>query len=62
MIQKIVKKRDLNDCSSIKDDLAFWLNKPPEERLSAVDYLRKQHHGNTARLQRTARIIQQTQS
>lgn len=62
MIQKIIKKQDLNDCSSIKDDLAFWLNKPPEERLWAVDFLRKQHHGNTARLQRTARIIQQTQS
>ena len=60
MIQKILKKRALNDCSSIKDDLTFWLNKPPEKRLSAVDYLRKQHHGNTARLQRTARIIQQT--
>jgi hypothetical protein len=62
MIQKIVKKSIINDLSSIKEDLTFWLNKSPEERLSAVEYLRRQHDGNTARLQRSARIIQLAQS
>jgi len=61
MIQKIVKIRDLDDCSSIKDDLAYWLSKDPEERVAVVDYLRRQYHGNTARLQRTARVRQRTQ-
>jgi hypothetical protein len=38
--------------------LAYWLSKSSEDRFSAVEYLRRQHHGNTARLQRSARIIQ----
>jgi hypothetical protein len=58
MIQKIVKKGIMGDLSSIKDDLAYWLSKPPEERVAAVDFLRRQYNGNTARLQRSARVIQ----
>ncbi len=61
MIQKTVKKRNLNNFSSIKDDLSYWLSKLPEERVAAVDYLRRKHHGNTERLQRFARVIQRTQ-
>ena len=59
MIKKIVTKRKLYE-SSLKDDLAYWLSKPPEERIAAVDYLRKQYHGSTTRLQRSARVIQRT--
>lgn len=62
MIQKVVTKRTLNDSSSRKDDLLFWLSKSPEERVSTVEYLRRQFYGSTARLQRSARIIQRTQS
>ena len=58
MIQKIVKKAGINEFSSIKEDLAYWLGRPSEERVAAVDYLRRQYNGNTARLQRSARIIQ----
>ena len=61
MIQKTVKKRNLNNFSSIKDDLSYWLSKAPEERVATVDYLRRQYHGSTARLQRSARVIQRTQ-
>ena len=61
MIQKVVTKRTLNDASSRKDDLLFWLSKSPEERVSTVEYLRRQFYGSTARLQRSARIIQRTQ-
>ncbi len=61
MIQKVVTKRNLNDSSSIKEDLAFWLKKTHEERVAAVDYLRRQYHGSTARLQRLARVVKQTQ-
>lgn len=61
MIRKIVKIRDLDDPDSIKNDLDYWLSRNPEERLAAVEYMRRQHHGNTARLQRTARVIQRTQ-
>ena len=62
MIQKIVKKGKMDELSSIEEDLAYWLSKPPEERVAAVDFLRRQYNGNTARLQRSARIIQLKQS
>ncbi len=62
MIQKIVKKGTMDELSSIEEDLAYWLSKPPEERVAAVDFLRRQYNGNTARLQRSARIIQLKQS
>jgi len=62
MIQKIVKKYRIDDILSARDDLAYWLSKALEDRVSAIAYLRRQHHGNTARLQRSARIIQLSQS
>ena len=61
MIQKIVKKCSVDDFSSIREDLAYWLSRPPDERVATVDYLRRQYHGNTARLQRSARAIQRAQ-
>jgi hypothetical protein len=60
MIQKIATTKDFRNNDSISDDLKFWLNKTPEERVSTVEYLRRQHHGNTARLQRVARVIQRS--
>ena len=60
MIRKVVNKRDLHDFSSIKEDLLYWLSKTPEERVAAVDYLRKQYHGSTERLQRSARVFQRS--
>ena len=60
MIKKVVKKMDLEKSNSINEDLKFWLAKEPEERVSAVEYLRKQYHGNTERLQRVARVIQRS--
>ena len=61
MIKKVITKKNINE-SLIKEDLAYWLNKSPEERVSAVEYLRKQYYGNTARLQRSARVVQRPQS
>ena len=57
MIKKVVKIRDLKEKG---DDLAYWLSKPPKERIEAVEILRKQAHGNTERLQRVARVIQRS--
>jgi hypothetical protein len=61
MVKRIVTRRNLRDSSSIKDDLEYWLSKPPEERVATVDYLRGQYHGSTTRLQRSARVIQRAQ-
>lgn len=41
-----------------RDDLAYWLSRSPAERIAAVEYLRRQAGAGSARLQRTARIIQ----
>jgi hypothetical protein len=58
MIQKVIKKRSLQEVSSRQEDLAYWLSKTPEERVAAVDYLRRQYYGSAARLQRVARVVQ----
>ncbi len=58
MIAKVVKVKNLNDKDLILEDLKYWLSKSPEERVEAVDYLRKQFHGSSERLQRVARVIQ----
>jgi len=38
------------------------LLKTPEERVAAVEYLRRQHNGGTAKLQRVAHVIKRSQS
>lgn len=60
MIEKTVKKLDLKRESSIREDLAYWLSKTPQERIAAIEFLREQYHGSPERLQRSARVIQQT--
>ncbi len=57
MIEKVVSVKDMDNERMILDDLTYWLSKPPEERVAAVDYLRRQFHGSSARLQRVARVI-----
>ena len=61
MDKKTVVKKRLQDITP-SDDLAYWLSRPPSERLAAVETLRRQHYGHaaTARLQRVARVIQRT--
>ena len=60
MIKKVVKIRNINDKSLLLDDLEYWLSKSHEERVAAVDYLRRQFHGSSERLQRVVRVIQRT--
>jgi hypothetical protein len=58
MIQKLVNKHRLHERTTAHDDLNYWLSRTPEERVAAVDYLRTQFYGNTAGLQRVARVVQ----
>ncbi len=58
MIEKVVRKGSLQDLSEIKEDLTYWLSKTPDERIAEVERLRRQFHGSSARLQRSARIVQ----
>jgi len=61
MIEKVAVIRSLKDRSAEREDLAYWLSRPPGERMEAVDSLRREFHGELPRLQRVARVIQRKQ-
>jgi hypothetical protein len=58
-MRKVVTKRKLRD-NSQSEDLAYWLNRPYEERISAVEILRRQFYGSSERLQRVSRVVERT--
>ena len=58
-MKKAVTKRNLKD-SSHMDDLAYWLSRPPGDRISAVEILRRQHYGDSERFQRVFSIVERT--
>lgn len=60
MIQKVVRKTSFKDFSEVKANLSYWLSKTPEERVAAVELLRRQYNGSPGRLQRSARVIQRS--
>ncbi|MGA2316790.1 MAG: hypothetical protein ABSG71_10470 [Thermodesulfobacteriota bacterium] len=62
MTEKVVRKGKMKDFVEVKENLAYWLSKTPEERVAAVEYLRRQLNGSSARLQRSACVIQRSQS
>lgn len=62
MIERVVRKTDLKSFSEVEENLAYWLSKTPEERISAVEHLRKRYYGDSARLQRVARAIERPRS
>jgi len=58
MLKKVINIKKLNETISSAEELEYWMKKTPEERISAVEILRKQTHGSSARLQRIVRIVQ----
>lgn len=60
MIAKVIQKGRLGHLQSDRVDLSYWLSRSAEERVAAVEYLRKQYYGSTERLQRVAKVIQRT--
>lgn len=58
-MRKVVTKRKLRDNSQL-EDLAYWLNRPYEERISAVEILRRQFYGSSERLRRVSRVVERT--
>jgi hypothetical protein len=59
MIEKVITRNDLVRFDSAQADLKYWLSLPADKRIEAVELLRRQYYGDTERLQRVARIIQQ---
>jgi hypothetical protein len=64
MIEKVLKIQSLDEHknTAMKEDRDYWLSRSPDERISAVEFLRKQFYANTTRLQRSARVIKHSQS
>jgi len=61
-IKKVVTKKKLGDLKNDKSDLNYWLSKTPDERILAVEELRRQYAGSEERLQRVVRIIKRKKS
>lgn len=57
MIAKVARKAKLSEFDEVKENLAYWLSRSPEERIAAVEYLWRLAHGSEIRLQRVARVI-----
>ena len=62
MIRKTVQKHCLGKDSEIRKNLEYWLSRTPEERLSAVEILRRQVYGDSQGLQRVVRVVKLSQS
>lgn len=56
-MEKQVRKGSMRELSDPQADLQYWLTKSPAERVEAVEILRRQIHGDSARLQRVARVV-----
>ena len=62
MIEPVVRITTLDDDSGPARDLAYWLSRPPGERIAEVERLRRIYYGIPAdgafpRLQRVARVL-----
>ncbi len=66
MFEKIIHTYSLNDPRQMEDNRAYWRDKSAEERLDAVEELRRQFgkfpagkgYGSSLRLRRVLRIVQ----
>ena len=61
MDKKTVKKIELG-AETFRQDLSYWMNRPAEERLDAVEALRREFYGIPARLQGNARVVKSSRS
>lgn len=55
-MEKVIKIVALRD-SEADQRLAFWQSKTPEERLEAVEILRRRFYGTPERLERSVKIV-----
>jgi hypothetical protein len=58
MIQKVVHKKNLETHDEIRQNREYWLSRPPEERIAAVEFYRRQVYGDnySQGLQRVVKI------
>ena len=56
-IEKIIRKFQLGDRTPEREDRAYWLSRPPEERLAAVDELRRHFYGEMGPIEKVIERI-----
>ena len=60
MIKKVINKTTLKNKNNHINDLNYWRGRPEQERISAVEILRKQFYGSTGRLQRSVQVTKRS--
>jgi hypothetical protein len=58
VMERTLRVLTFDEHSKGNADLEYWLTRPPEERVNAVEQLRRQHHGTGVRLQRVLRVTE----
>jgi hypothetical protein len=56
-LQRLIRITSFAEEARTRPALQYWLSRPPEERVAAVEYLRRQVHGSGARLRRVHRVL-----
>lgn len=60
MIERVVSRSALHDTID-RRDFEYWLSRPPEERLAAVEQLRRNYYGTySERLPRVLRVAERS--
>jgi hypothetical protein len=55
-LQRVVRLTSFAEEAQRRPTLRYWLSRSPEERVAAVEYLRRQVSGAGARLRRVYRV------
>lgn len=56
-IQRVLKQTSFEEEARTRPALEYWLSRSPEERVAAVEFLRRQVDGAGARLRRVHRVL-----
>lgn len=56
-LQRVLRVTSFSEDERERPKLQYWLSRPPEERIAAVEHLRRQVDGGDARLQRVLRVV-----
>ena len=56
-LEQVLTATSFDDDNRERPSLRYWLSRPPEERIAAVEFLRRQVDGGRVRLQRVLRVL-----
>lgn len=56
-LQRTLRLTSFADEERTRPALRYWISRPPEERVAAVEYLRRQVDGSGTRLRRVHRVL-----